>query len=97
MKNQNDFTTLEIYSIYDLKGEKYDVPFFAHSELFAKRRFLMMLKEEGILSEFINDFNLVKIGKFNIIDGTLEEKQKIVLEGKQIRKEKEKNEISDEA
>lgn len=94
---KQDFTKVEIFAIYDLKGEKYDVPFFAHSELFAKRRFILMLDEKGILQKFLDEFQLIKIGIFNILTGGIEEDMKIVLEGKQIRKEIKENEISYEA
>jgi len=93
---KNDFENVKIFALYDKKGEKFDIPFFAHNELFAKRKFIMMAKEESILKEFLDDFELAKIGSFNIITGFIKEEYETILEGIQIRKES-KNEISNEA
>jgi len=89
---EHDFNHIGIYSIWDKKGKKFDVPFFAANQLFARRRFLMMAKEESILKEFINDFDLCYIGKFNLINGHLEKSFEKLIEGKQIKKEDLENE-----
>lgn len=89
MRVDSEFELVQIYAIYDIKGEKYDVPFFAHSDLFAQRRFTLMSKEEGtILNEYLKDFNLVSLGNFNLITGEVFVKNEIILEGKQIIKTK---------
>lgn len=99
MEPQFNFTIIHMYAIYDRKGEKYDIPFFAHSDLFAKRKFTMMVQEKGtILQQFKNDFDLVGLGSVNIVTGEVKELKKTVIEGTQIkREEKEENEISNEA
>lgn len=82
---ENRFEQVGLYSVHDLKGKKYDVPFFAHDDLFAKRKFTLIIKEENtIVNEFKNDFNLVRLGSFNIVTGKLYENLEIILEGKQI-------------
>lgn len=70
-----------VYAIYDKKGERYDTPFFAISDLFAKRRFYLMADEKGPLQMWPDDFRLEKVGTFNIIDGELVNRNGLVLEG----------------
>ena len=93
---KNEFEWVQIFALYDKKGKKYDIPFFAHNELFAKRKFMLMAKEEGILKEFINEFSLEKLGEFNIVNGHIIVMTETILEGNQIKKEN-NNEISNEA
>ena len=84
VKGGND---LGIYAINDKKGEKYDIPFFAHSDLFAKRRFMMMANEPGtILHQFLKDFDLHKLGNFDVVTGNIKPQNKVVVEGLQIKK-----------
>ena len=94
---KNEFEYVKIFGLFDKKGKKFDIPFFAHNELFAKRKFIMMAKEESILKEFLHDFELAKIGEFNIVTGIITADYEIILEGNQIRKENYKDEISNEA
>lgn len=78
---------LGIYAIHDKKSQKYDTPYFAISDLFAKRRFLIMMDEEkSPLNKWNEDFELHKLGEVNMDDGTVihEPGPKIILEGKSV-------------
>lgn len=83
--------TLGIFAIYDKKSEKFDTPFFAFSELFAKRRFLLMMDEDGPLKKWPEDFELKKVGEFNTNTGDVIEDQKLVIEAKSVVKGVKKN------
>ena len=92
--------TINIYAIWDRKGERYDTPQFIPSDIFAKRWFYKLIMDgQGQLKHFKDDFELHSIGSFNVITGVLEQLDKnIIIDGKQIdRKEIENNEISDAA
>jgi len=94
---ENEFEWVDIFAIYDKKGKKFDIPFFAHNALFAKRKFMLMADEQGILQKFLEDFELVQIGQFNIINGHIQALTEVIIEGKNIRKELQNYEISNEA
>lgn len=79
---------LLIYAIFDKKSERFDTPFFTVSEVFGKRRFLLMLDEEGALKKWPEDFNLQQLGTVNIITGNVESKQKLIMEAKSVVKQK---------
>lgn len=84
---------LGVYAIYDTKSEKYDTPFFAVSDLFAKRRYMIMAEEEkSPLRIWAKDFELHKLGNSNMDSGDLVTGKKIILEGKSIVKGEMKNE-----
>ena len=82
----DDPNVLGIYSIFDKKSLRYDNPFFAMSDLFAKRRYMLMLDEKGPLRNWPEDFELMRIGTFNIANGELKTDPKLILEGKSIVK-----------
>lgn len=76
-----------IYAVYDKKAERYDTPFFAMNDLFAERRFVMSIEDnKSIISRFKNDFQLVRLGFFNVLDGVMEQDMQVVREGVQINK-----------
>lgn len=59
---------LRSYAVYDKKAIMYDVPFFAKSDLFAKRKFIMDVQQRqrsSMLSSFKDDFELHFVGEFN--------------------------------
>ena len=86
------------YAIYDNKGDRYDTPFFAFNDLFAERRFVIMSRDKNTpLGAFTKDFTLFRIGSFNVISGVLKEDKHLVIDGKQIGKEIEEDEISNAA
>ena len=86
---KTDPNDLGIFAIYDKKGEKYDTPFFAMSELFAKRRFHLMCDEPGPLKKWSEDFVLERVGIFDVFEGTIVEDKKVILEAKTIVKPEE--------
>lgn len=63
---------INVYAIYDRKGKRFDTPYFAHSDLFARRRYELMSKE-GPLNEWPEDFELWSIGTFDVQKGNLTE------------------------
>lgn len=64
---------LEMFGIYDRKAKRYDTPFFTLNEIHAKRRFIMMLRNnETVFANFYEDFSLVRLGLMNIVSGRLE-------------------------
>jgi len=79
---------LGIYAIRDIKSERYDTPYFAISEIFAKRRFLLMVDEEpSVLSKWRNEFELHKLGDVNIITGkVIHVEIQVILSGNEIKK-----------
>ena len=88
-KDEGGYKWLEIYAIYDKKSEKFDTPFFAHSDVFAKRRYILMTEEDrSPLAMWPEDFALFKVGRFNIDSATVIEEHENILEGAAaIRKE----------
>lgn len=77
--------TISIYGIYDLKGQRYDTPFFAYNDLFAKRRFIMLAEKEGsVMYRFNRDFELHNLGTFNVTTGEIVPEKNTVIQGSQI-------------
>ena len=59
-------TEVGVYAVYDLKGKLFDIPFFAASNLFAERKFIMdMRTEKTMLKAFPGDFDLYLIGTYD--------------------------------
>ena len=81
---------LGIYAIRDSKSERYDTPYFAVSDIFTKRRFLLMVDEEGsVLSKWPDEFELHKLAAINILTGQISMIGKeVIISGKEIKKEK---------
>ena len=81
-------STLGIYAIFDKKSERYDTPFIAYSDLFAKRRFMLMLDEDGPLKKWPEDFRLDKVGTFDVKTSNVNEMKTMLIEaGAVIKKE----------
>lgn len=86
---------IRLYSIWDKEASRFDTPFFAISDLFAKRKFMMFLEERNsIFSRFKNSFELHCIGSFSTLNGEFECIKKIIIKGNQIGGN---DEISNEA
>lgn len=83
-----------MYALYDSKAEVYDTPVFMLNEVTAKRWFYSLVqKREGRFEYFSEDMELHKITKFNVLNGKLyDDKVKVIMTGKQIGKEKGKDE-----
>ena len=88
---------LEMYAIYDKKGERFDTPFFTLDEVNAKRKFKIDFMRSGtLINTFPEDFELVRIASFNVEKGELIKMKQSILEGKQLPKEVTGYEISNE-
>lgn len=84
---------IKLYSIYDLKAQRYDTPFFCKDDINAKRHFIMMADQNGsMVNTFLKEFELRLLCEFDVLLGviTVYENIKTVLEGKQILKEENK-------
>ena len=81
---------LGIYAIYDAKSDSFDTPFFAANDLFAERRFNLMLRENNSMMNIYKDeFTLYSIAKFIIATGEIVvESRKEIVSGKSIIIEK---------
>lgn len=74
-----------IYAYIDKKSEAYDIPFFAKNDINAVRKFkldVMANDSNSVLGRFVEDFRLIKIGKFNIKSGLVINNLKEILDGK---------------
>ena len=72
---------LGTYAIYDKKSKKYDTPFFAYSDLFAKRRVILMMDENNSpLNRWSEDFRLDKVGGFDVENGETVGYKEIIFE-----------------
>ncbi len=90
-KRRKKMEEINLYAIYDRKGDRYDTPFFTSTDLFAQRIFhLRMMEEKSFLKMWPEDFILFQIGHFNVITGTFTQAKKIIVEGQQIQKQEEK-------
>lgn len=79
---------LGCYAFYDKKSERFDTPFYCPSDLFAKRHYFMVVKEpKGIVGNFQEDFNLVRLGYINLHTGHSISDHQVLIEGA-IEKEK---------
>lgn len=80
--NNQDQVLLGIYAIYDLKSEQYDTPFFSVSDIYAKRRFLLMSDEEkSALNKWPEDFELHKVASFGTSSGNVTDKIDLIYKG----------------
>lgn len=64
---------VNMYSVFDRKGNLFNQPFFAVNDVMAARTLYMREKvDKGQLSEFPEDFLLVRVGAFDHITGDVE-------------------------
>lgn len=78
---KGDLSVLGIYAIFDSKGKRFDTPFFATDDLYAKRRFLLMMDEENSpILKWAKDFSLHRVGKFDINDGKVTDGKELIFE-----------------
>lgn len=81
---------LNMYAVRDLKSNLYDVPFFAHNDLFATRRFIIDCRGErakdSIIGTFKEDFELNLIGEFDTESGEVKYFKKHLLRGSEVDK-----------
>lgn len=73
---------LKMYAIYDKKSKKYDQPFFAFNDIFAKRRYLIMQSEaKSPLAMWPEDFDLQRIGSVDMDSAELKNNNNVILTG----------------
>lgn len=84
-QNNPEFTTM--YSFYDTKASSYGTPFFCHSDLFAGRHYKMVSEQEGLIKSFKKDFEVHRLGYFNIKNATFVEDLEVIIEGKNQKQE----------
>lgn len=77
---------IKLYSIWDKASKKYETPFFTYDDVFAGRRFIMLQDEDdnpGMLSKFSKDFELRRLGTFNVLTGEIKtEPPEKIMDGK---------------
>lgn len=84
-------TEIAVYAIYDKKGKMYDTPFFAVSDLFAKRRYYIMAEEEkSVLKMWPEDFALYRLAGFDTESGKINDDKELIIDGKMIEKKEDK-------
>lgn len=83
-------------AIYDDKGKKFDTPFWCNNELFAKRHFYLVSAKTGtMINTFLEDFSVFKIGIFNTDDGSFTPEYKLIMTGKELRKQLDSHKVED--
>lgn len=76
-----------VYCVFDIEAEVWDIPFFARSDLFASRRFVMDIKNrtESMVHSFKESFELYCIAKFDQDSAVLEPiTYKLIVAGKDV-------------
>lgn len=80
-----------MYTYIDQKSKRADTPFFCHNDINAERKFIMDIRnKETIVSQFKDDFTLIRVGFFDIEKGTFIEEEEVIREGIQIDSGEEK-------
>lgn len=83
-------TKIKLYAVRDLKSKMYDIPFFAHSDLFAERRFRIDVtgerSKDSMIGTFPEDFELHALGEFETTSGKFETKIKTLVKGSEVKK-----------
>lgn len=79
----NDPNIVFLYSFYDRQSESFDTPFFAISDLMAKRHYEIVTRDENsILGAFSHEFDLCRVGLFNKRTGEISSGVQIIIHGK---------------
>lgn len=79
-----NFKKIGMYAIHDEKSDVYDVPFFARSDLMAKRRFIVDVRnEQSLVHAFKEDFKLVRLGLLDLVSGHFTAMVEVLLTGKE--------------
>ena len=75
------FMNLYMYSFYDKAAHKFDTPLFCQSDLFAGRLYKQVMEGKNQVSENPEDFDLVRLGTFDLIKGTFKPCSAVVVAG----------------
>jgi hypothetical protein len=80
---------IALYTIFDKKSMRYDTPFFAHGDIHAKRHFIMLIRDNTtMVSQFRTDFELYRVGFFEVVNGDLEVGSKdLIMSGNEVTNE----------
>lgn len=85
MSEEYNASIINMYAVLDKKSGKYDTPFFSHNDIMAERQFTMVVHDtESMFHKFKDDFELQRIGSFNLITGQFLSTHEVVREGLQI-------------
>lgn len=88
--NERKGNQISMYSVYDIKGERFDTPFFCPSDLFAERHFVQQIRRgDNMISQFKDEFVLMRLAHYDNETGelTVDTKKTVIIEGKQINTE----------
>lgn len=79
-----------IYVVEDVKADRYDTPYFAINDVMGERNFRIAVKnDQSIFANFTEDFNLYKIGTYDLKTGDLELiDRQLICSGRQLVQEK---------
>lgn len=78
--------TIDIYAVWDTEALTYDTPFWSPKEVFAKRRFHSMMNPDNQMHQFINSFELHRLGQLNILTGVITSDISVITTGKKLQK-----------
>jgi len=86
MKDKKDQNReINIYTYYDREAEAYDIPFHTFGDLNAVRKFKIDAEKKGsIINKFTKEFDLYKLGSFDMHLGKITFKSELVIEGRKI-------------
>ena len=63
---------MRIYSVYDLKAEVYQMPFYAHNRGHAMRMIQDVVRnKDSMLAKHPGDFRLLEVGEYNDSNGRI--------------------------
>lgn len=80
-----------VYCYYDKEANCFDVPFHSMDDLNAVRKFKIDAEKEGtVISRFTKEFELFKLGSFDMHTGTFKLKKTLLVEGEKIALVKDK-------
>lgn len=87
-KQQN--REIGIYAYYDREAKAYDIPFHSMSDLNAIRKFKIDADKDGsIINRFTTEFDLYKLGTFDMHKGKTTLKNELIIEGSKVEHLKE--------
>lgn len=77
---------VNMYSIYDVKSECYDMPAFMRDDNAAERHFKMVVTNpDSMICKFKDEYEIYRLGQFDMNTGFFIQDIKLVLQGKQIK------------
>lgn len=84
-KDKEQNREIQIYAYYDREAEMYDIPFHSFGDLNSIRKFKIDAEKKGsIIEKFTKEFDLYKLGSFDMHLGKIKLKTELVIEGRKI-------------